>query len=485
MPRALPFFRQRRDDTVLELLALEGRDAGRQFTVDGAEVAIGRGTPRSGQTGSIRLTDPTVSSQQAVLRRTRDGIVLEHRREATNPTLVNGEEVQRKAIQPGDRIQCGLVVLEVRARHGLAASSLTEVLTERRATALYQYAEEDTEKRRPNPAELTEVRRPSAPRAWLTVVRGLPGAEGQRFSLTGAKLSIGRSPDCDVVIRDKGVSRRHAELVWEGGSLVLKHLSATNATFVNGLPVETHETLHGGEDIQLADQVVLHLEIEAPAQTAADQTMVRPRGPQPAVRPTSGRGDDADAASLMERMEEKIRRDQELESEFGVSGSFLDVDVVDSHGLKAQASRAEYIIVSFERFREFARGIVEEFGGMLLNCNGDELMCFFESPHQAVKAASAIMHRLDEFNEKENLLGCPFRLRQGIHTGECLIDRQRGVAYSTVLDVAGHLQKHAEHNGLLVSENTRVALPEGLPFELAGKLEKEGIPTYRLTGVVD
>ena len=74
MPRALPFFRQRRDDTVLELLALEGRDAGRQFTVDGAEVAIGRGTPRSGQTGSIRLTDPTVSSQQAVLRRTRDGI---------------------------------------------------------------------------------------------------------------------------------------------------------------------------------------------------------------------------------------------------------------------------------------------------------------------------------------------------------------------------------------------------------------------------
>ncbi len=65
------------------------------------------------------------------------------------------------------------------------------------------------------------------------------------------------------------------------------------------------------------------------------------------------------------------------------------------------------------------------------------------------------------------------------------MDRRRGVAYSTVLDVAGHLQKHAEHNGLLVSEHTRGVLPEDLPFELAGKLEKEGIPTYRLTGVVD
>ncbi len=485
MPRALPFFRPRRDDTVLELLALEGRDAGRQFTIDGAEVAIGRGTPRSGQTGSIRLTDPTVSSQQAVLRRTRHGVVLEHRREATNPTLVNGERVQRKVIQPGDRIQCGMVVLEVRVRHGLAASSLPEALTERRSTAVYQYAEEDTETRLANPAELTEVRKAHSPRATLRVVRGLGGHEGQAFTITAAKTSIGRSPDCDVVIPDKGVSRNHAELVWEGGSLVLKHLSATNATFVNGISVETRETLHGGEDIQLADQVVLHLEIEAPAQPAADQTVVRPREPQPAVRPTSGRGNDGEAASLMERMEDKIRRDQELENEFSVSGSFLDVDVVDSHGLKAQASRVEYIIVSFERFREFAKGIVEEFGGQLLNCNGDELMCFFEAPLQAVKAASAIMRRLDEFNEKENLLGCPFRLRQGIHTGECLVDRRRGVAYSTVLDVAGHLQKDAEHNGLLVSEHTRGELPEDLPFELAGKLEKEGIPTYRLTGVVD
>ena len=484
---------------MLELLALEGRDAGQQFTVDGDEVAIGRGKPRSGQTGSVRLTDPTVSAQQAVLRRTRNGIVLEHRREATNPTLVNGNEVQRHPIQPGDRIQCGLVVLEVRARRGLAASDLTEALTERRATALYQYAEEDTETRLPKPAELTEVRRPGTPRAHLTVVRGLPGAEGQRFPINDAKMSIGRSPDCDIVIQDKGVSRNHAELFWEGDKLVLKHLSATNATFVNGLPVETRETLQGGEDIQLADQVVLKLEIEAPVQAAADQTMVRPRQAQPGAdqtvvrprdegpkaRPTSGRGDDGQAASLMERMEDKIRRDQELESEFGVSGSFLDVDVVDSHGLKAQASRAEYIIVSFERFREFARGIVEEFDGQLLNCNGDELMCFFENPLQAVKASSAIMSRLDAFNEKENLLGRPFRLRQGIHTGECLVDRRRGVAYSTVLDVAGHLQKHAEHNGLLVSEHTHTALPEGLPFELVGKLPKEGIPTYRLTGAVD
>jgi hypothetical protein len=50
-----------------------------------------------------------------------------------------------------------------------------------------------------------------------------------------------------------------------------------------------------------------------------------------------------------------------------------------------------------------------------------------------------------------------------------------------VLDVAGHLQKDAEINGLLISESTYKALPEGLPFEPAGQLDDGGIPVYRLT----
>ncbi len=65
------------------------------------------------------------------------------------------------------------------------------------------------------------------------------------------------------------------------------------------------------------------------------------------------------------------------------------------------------------------------------------------------------------------------------------MDRDRGVAYSDVLDVAGHLQKEADTNGLLISEHTLKKLPEGLPFEPAAPLPKEGIPTYRLVGPID
>jgi len=80
------------------------------------------------------------------------------------------------------------------------------------------------------------------------------------------------------------------------------------------------------------------------------------------------------------------------------------------------------------------------------------------------------------------VLETPFRFRIGVHTGTSLVDRARGVAYSPVLDVAGHLQKDAEVNSLLISEATYAALPPGLPFDPAGKLEDGGMPVYRLTG---
>ena len=49
-------------------MVLEGVDAGQQFTVDGAEVQIGRGKGKTRRTGAIFLHDPSVSSEQATLR---------------------------------------------------------------------------------------------------------------------------------------------------------------------------------------------------------------------------------------------------------------------------------------------------------------------------------------------------------------------------------------------------------------------------------
>ena len=97
-----------------------------------------------------------------------------------------------------------------------------------------------------------------------------------------------------------------------------------------------------------------------------------------------------------------------------------------------------------------------------------------------VKQVEHSYRLLDHFNNEENLLPKPFRLRLGIHTGESLVDRQHGYAYSEVLDTAGHLQKQAETNGLLASKHTYEALGEPDLMERAGALGRDGVNVYRL-----
>jgi pSer/pThr/pTyr-binding forkhead associated (FHA) protein len=441
---------------VLELLVVEGADTGRQFTLEGGEIVIGRGDPGSGRVGAVLLADATISSRQALVHLGPDGAILEHLPDATNPTLVNGNEIRRKSIQPGDRIRMGRTVFEVREREGMSLSGLTEVMTESRRTQAYLPSLETPA----TAADRTEVRRVGGAWGRLRVERGPEDLVGRSFELERDKISIGRNPASDVALLEPGVSRNHAEIVRDPEGVVLRHLSHTNETYLNGLPVSSSEVLRGGEEIRLADRVVMRFELGGA--TAPTREPERPE------------------AGLMTMMEDKLRRDRAIEEEFGFEGSFLDIDVVDSYGLKAHAKRPDYIILSFERFRAFARGVVEEFEGQLLNSNGDELMCFFESPARAVACAAAVIERLEAFNASENLLGLPFRVRQGVHTGHCLVDRRRGIAYSDVLDVAGHLQKHADVNGLLISEATLRAIPDAGAFEPAAPLPREALPTHRL-----
>lgn len=454
---------------VLELLVLEGEDTGQQFTIDASEVAITRGKPRSGMPGAILLRDPTISGRQAIIR-TGDGrTVIEHHSGATNPTLVNGEIIDVQEIGPGDRIQMGRVLLEVRTRDGFALGTLLDSSAERTL-------EEATTPILGNPVggdDTTEVRPPVGAGHYLVLEQGVEGAEGRRFPVEPPQCRIGRGQDAEVQLEVRAVSRLHAEIAWEGDRMFLVHHSSVNQTLLNGTPVSGRAELASGDEIQLADRVRLRLEAEG-AESAR-----RPPAPAPAVEPPAPAVSDPEKTSLQVRMEEKILRDKEIEEKYAVQGSFLDVDVVGSYMMKSQSNRPEHIIVSFERWRAWVGEMIDEFGGMVLNSNGDELMCFFESTPSCVEAGRAMLERLDAFNTEQNMLAKPFRLRIGIHTGSSLLDRKRGVAYSAVLDAAGHLQKDADENGLLISETTYEALPDGTAFEHAGRLERENMATYR------
>jgi hypothetical protein len=75
---------------------------------------------------------------------------------------------------------------------------------------------------------------------------------GRRMLLPPGAAAIGRSRDCDIVLDDAGVSRRHAELRPSGASSwTIEDLGSTNGVRVNGQTIAATHELHGGERIGL------------------------------------------------------------------------------------------------------------------------------------------------------------------------------------------------------------------------------------------
>jgi hypothetical protein len=60
-------------------------------------------------------------------------------------------------------------------------------------------------------------------------------------------IVVGRSEDCDVVLRDPSVSGRHARLSWRGDKILLEDLGSANGTWVDGRKVRRLELRPGAE----------------------------------------------------------------------------------------------------------------------------------------------------------------------------------------------------------------------------------------------
>ena len=75
----------------------------------------------------------------------------------------------------------------------------------------------------------------------------------ERFSLAGDRVLIGRSHECDLVLPDVVLSRRHAELVHGKRGWAVRDLRSLNGTHVNGARVENERPLRDGDVIGIAD----------------------------------------------------------------------------------------------------------------------------------------------------------------------------------------------------------------------------------------
>jgi hypothetical protein len=73
--------------------------------------------------------------------------------------------------------------------------------------------------------------------------------------LASDTVTIGRLADCDVVLKDKGASRKHAQLKLRDDRWTLTDLGSTNGTRLNGQTVQTRE-LSDGDKITIGTTVI-------------------------------------------------------------------------------------------------------------------------------------------------------------------------------------------------------------------------------------
>ena len=83
-----------------------------------------------------------------------------------------------------------------------------------------------------------------------TGYRALLVGEGRRTVLSGDRVLLGRSRECDVQLADPNVSRRHAELRRDNGGWSVVDLGSTNGIKLNGRRVD-QAALEPGDRITL------------------------------------------------------------------------------------------------------------------------------------------------------------------------------------------------------------------------------------------
>ena len=86
--------------------------------------------------------------------------------------------------------------------------------------------------------------------------------DGHHRDLGGRRLTVGRLPDCTLVLADPNVSRYHAEIQpLEAGSgmpseYTVADMGSTNGTKLNGLPVTGAQLLRDGDQITVGSTTI-------------------------------------------------------------------------------------------------------------------------------------------------------------------------------------------------------------------------------------
>ena len=196
---------------MLRLDVIQPELAGSSLAITGDSLLLGR-AELGGVMPDVIVGHPSVSRHHARLTREGDRYLVEDLG-STNKTWVNGNH-----LPPGRR--------EVLNQHSYLQIGEVQFLV--------NYAEAG--RFAPPPQVEEQDRSPVRPTG--------------RFRAE-ATITVGRSPDCDVVLSSPQVALRHATVEFVGGIGFVRDLGTSSGTFLNGEPVERPTPLKPGDTVMV------------------------------------------------------------------------------------------------------------------------------------------------------------------------------------------------------------------------------------------
>jgi class 3 adenylate cyclase len=169
-----------------------------------------------------------------------------------------------------------------------------------------------------------------------------------------------------------------------------------------------------------------------------------------------------DRAELLRQFVEMKKK---LDS-YGRDLAFLSIDVVDSTGMKVGEEKP-IIEHAFREYKQFVEKIFNAHGVLKAAWTPDGVMACFTTVDSAVNAAREVIEGLDHFNKEANSMRRDFVVRCGVNSGFVYFDESVPLeeVSDRVIDIAGHMQKHAPPNTVCVAKPSIVPLNNVLGFE--------------------
>ncbi len=217
-------------------LKVETAEHAQEVETDEAAVSIGRASRNT-----VRIADDQSSRQHCRLERLDDGSWKLVDLASRNGTYLNDKLVDEAPLHHGDRVRIG-------------STTITFELPEAEQAAAGPAEPEQGEQ--PEPQALKAIK--------LVFVAG--SNRGRRVIVFEKLTTIGRRPSNDIIISDRGVSNRHAEVRRGPDGFILVDEGSRNGTFLNGRLV-LRNRIAPGDQIRIG-KTLIHVQA-ADAETTA------------------------------------------------------------------------------------------------------------------------------------------------------------------------------------------------------------------------